>query len=84
MNTILKRSIMFLIVLTIIVGFLLNFIYRSSKANRITSNKEYIEQLKNAASGKNLPGTFTPTLTPTPKRPIESIIDALLSFFHFR
>ena len=82
MNTILKRLIMFLIVVTIFTGLLLNYIYRSSKADRITTNEEYLEQLKNASAGKNLPGNVNPTLAIQKERgPIETIFESFFSFF---
>ena len=82
MNTILKRVIMFLIVVIIFAGLLLNYIYRSSKADRITTNEEYLEQLKNASAGKNLPGNVNPTLAIQKERgPIETIFESFFSFF---
>jgi len=73
---------MFLIVVTIFTGLLLNYIYRSSKADRITTNEEYLEQLKNASAGKNLPGNVNPTLAIQKERgPIETIFESFFSFF---
>ena len=77
-----KRLIMFVVVLIVFVGVLLNYLYGSSQASRMTSDEEYIEQLRLASIGKKLAGfQQIPTPTLAAERPVESLFKSILSWF---
>jgi|GEM_PF-4811997 len=83
MNTLLKRGALLLIVIIIFTGLLLNNSYKNSKADRITTNEEYLEQLKNASAGKNLPGQIAQTPpVQKDKGPIETMLESIIHFFY--
>ncbi|MDA1317067.1 MAG: hypothetical protein O3B87_03510, partial [bacterium] len=77
-----RRVIVFFIVSIVFIAFLLNYIYSNSRATRITSDEEYIEQLRLASINKKLAGFQNiPTPTLTEERPIESLFQSILSWF---
>lgn len=51
-----KRTLMFIIVLTVTFLILFSYIFSNSRADRLTSNEEYIKSLQEASRGKQLAG----------------------------
>lgn len=88
-----RRTLMFIIVLIVTFLILFSYIFSNSRADRLTSNEEYIKSLQEASRGKQLAGQQPiPTVSPTkeestqqkPSNLLEEIIFQIKAVFRVR
>lgn len=66
-----RRTLVFILILIVTILILFSYMFTNSRADRITSNEEYIKSLKEASRGKQLAGQQPfPTVSSIPE-PIE-------------
>jgi len=75
-----KRRIFLLIIFSFIIFLTLtSYFFQRSRAERITSNKEYLQTLQELSKRRNLPGNI-PTPTAEPQAPNSNYLEVFYNF----